>query len=62
MAGFIVGLIGVAAVMVIAFGGDKAKLWWASRRRGANAFRGRAAEIPQQVRLKSREDYWEGVV
>ena len=60
MAGFIVGLIGVAAVMVIAFGGDKAKLWWASRRRGANAFRGRAAEIPQEVRLKSREDYWEG--
>lgn len=61
MAGFIVGLIGVAAVMVIAFGGDRAKHWWVSRR-GANAFRGRAAEIPQQVRLKSREDYWEGMV
>lgn len=61
MAGFIVGLIGVAAVMVFAFGGDKAKRWWVSRR-DANAFQGRVAEIPQQVRLKSREDYWEGMV
>ena len=61
MAGFIVGLIGVAAVMAFAFGGDKVKHWWESRR-GANTFRGRAAEIPQEVRLKSREDYWEGMV
>ena len=61
MAGFIMGLIGVVIVMAFAFGADKAKCWWISRRSG-KAFQGRTADIPQEVRLKSREDYWEGMV